>query len=53
MVGTDDAVCLDRRIVGRGNTAGLRGAQVEILKTHPLTLCIIYLKLGKTSEFSP
>ena len=30
-MGTDDAVCLDRRIVGRGDTAGVCGAQVEVL----------------------
>ena len=48
MVGTDDALCLDRRIVGRGDTAGVCGAQIEVLN-QPFTLCV-YNEESQTSE---
>ena len=32
MVGTDDALCVDRRAMGSGDIAGVCGAEVEVLK---------------------
>ena len=31
-MGTDDAVCVDRRVVGSSDIAGFCGAEVEVLK---------------------
>lgn len=40
MVGTDDAVCVDRRAMGSGDIAGVRGAEVEVLKLRPSSFTV-------------
>ena len=45
MVGADDALCLDWRIVGCGDIARVCGAQVEVLKA--IVHGMYYMKRGK------
>lgn len=34
MVGTDDALCVDRWVMGSGDFAGVCGAEVEVLEAN-------------------
>lgn len=48
MVGTDDAVCVDRRALGSGNIAGVCGAEVKILKA--LIVAVYDMEVEGTSR---
>ncbi len=48
-MGTDDAICVDWRIVGSGNLAGIRGTEVEVLKAIMDGVCMIW-KEGDSIE---
>ncbi len=40
MVGTNDALCVDWRVMGSGDIAGVCGAKVEVLKGgHSWCIC--------------
>lgn len=40
MVGADDALCVDRRLMGSGDITGVCGAEVEVLETIEHGVCV-------------
>lgn len=40
MVGKDDALCVDWRIMGSGDIAGVCGTEVEVLKAIHRSWCV-------------
>lgn len=49
MVGTNDALCVDWRVMGSGDIAGVCGTEVEVLTA--MSLFIVYDMEGKRIPF--